>query len=436
MTNWWRRIAGIRISLSRRSSPDQRPEPPEEQPVAPTLPRWAAQLSNCLSKTLEVIPRLVSDRRWKGPLYFDFRVIGLLIPPLFFLLFLPSPRTRHFEDLIRLTQGLALIIRANRPLPEGLEHMRKDLPRRRLRRLFRVLQSDLEEGSSLPDAMAARPRFFPADYVARVRTGYETGALADTLEAFARDLSFEHERNAYISAKLLYAGLLSLAVVSGVVVVLMLFLPSFVEVLDDFEGTSAPPIETVRFAGSLGAGALAAVFLGVAVLRSRPFSAPGRFFRRLLSRVLRFIPVVGPSLERENLAMASDIMARMLDAGAPLDEALDAAAKAPLDPRHAAVFGRMAERARSGVSLTEAADAEGAVLPRSYRGFVACGERGGQLGEALRQTAAFYRTRNDKVARIAWDVVLPCVVLALGACVLGIVYVIFGVNIALVEALL
>lgn len=436
MTNWWRRIAGMRISLSRLVSPGQQPEPPEDRPVAPTLSRWAARVRSRLSKGGERPARLFSDPRWKGPLYFDFRVIGLLIPPLFFLLFLPNPRTRHFEDLIRLTQGLALIIRANRPLPEGLGRMQEDLPNRRLRRLLRVLRADLEGGLSLPDAMAARPRFFTADYVARVRAGYETGTLADTLETLARDLSFEHERNAYVGAKLLYVGLLSLAVVSGLMFGLIFVVPQFVELLDDYEVSPVLTIETLWFAGSLGAGALAATLLGVAVLRSCPFSAPGRFFRRLLSRALRFVPMVGPWLERENLAIASDIMARMLDAGAPLDEALDAAAKAPLDPRYAAAFGRMAEQARSGLSLTEAADAEGAVLPRSYRGFAACGERGGRLGEALQQTAAFYRTRNDKVARIAWDIVLPCMILLLSGCVFLMAYAILGSNIALVETAL
>ena len=429
MTNWWRRIAGMRISLSKRSSPDQHPE---DKPAAPTLSRWTARLRRRLSKRVEVAPRFFPDRRWKGPVYFDPRLLGLAN---YLLFFLPSSRTRRFEDLIRVTQGLALIIRANRPLPEGLWRMQEDLPNR-LRRLFRVLQSDLEEGSSLPDAMAARPRFFPADYVARVRAGYETGTLAETLEALADDVTFEHERRAYVGGKLLYVGLLALAFVPGYVYGLSSFVPTFLETFEDFAEVPPWSIEAARFAGGAGAGALVAVLLGVAVLRSRPCSAPGRFLRRLLSRVLRFIPVVGPWLERENLAMASDIMARLLDGGAPLDEALDAAAKAPLDPRHAAVFGRMAEQARNGLSLTEAADAEGRALPASYRGFVACGERAGRLGGALRQTAAFYRTRNDKTARIAWDIVLPCLILLLGACAFALAYVVFGLNVELINALM
>ena len=420
MTNWWRRIAGRRIGSSKRSSPVQRPEPPEDKPVTPTLSRWRARLSSRLSKRIEV----VSDRRWKGPVYINPRILA------------PSSPTLRSEDLIRITQGLALIVRANRPLPEGLEHMEKDLPSPWLPRLFRVLRSDLEAGLSLPDAMAARPRFFPADYVARVRAGYETGALADALEALAQDLTFEHERNAYVGGKLLYVGLLSVVVLVAAALTGIHTTPALVESLQDYGEPLRAPVEAGALWAGLGAGGLVAAVFGVAVLRCRPFSGPGRFLRRLLSRVLGPIPLVGPWLARQNLATASDITARLIEADAPLDEALGAAAKAPLDPRYAAVFGRMADHVRAGLSLTEAADAEHAVLPRSYRAFVACGERAGRLAETLRQTAAFYRTRNDKVARITWDVVLPCAILVLGGCVFATVYVVFGANMALIEAML
>jgi type IV pilus assembly protein PilC len=132
------------------------------------------------------------------------------------------------------------------------------------------------------------------------------------------------------------------------------------------------------------------------------------------------IPWVRQLPIKANLAHAARVLRRLLAAGYPVDEAIEATATADVRPEFTAVFQRLRERVRQGESLSQAVNREARWLPPGFRGMVSVGESAGNLPEALDRIAVLYRRDVADVSMMATRLLLPLVVLVVGSFVYAI----------------
>jgi general secretion pathway protein F len=155
----------------------------------------------------------------------------------------------------------------------------------------------------------------------------------------------------------------------------------------------------------------------------------------VLGRLVLSAPFVRRLTVEANLAHAGGILARLLEAGYPVDEALDstsASTAAWLRP----VLERMARHVREGETLTRAAEREAWILPASFQGMVSLGESSGRLPDCLERAAHFYATRTLKWSKIAVSTAFPIGIVAAGCCVMTVYSSVFLVLVALVDGII
>src|SRR5690606_24402517 len=127
------------------------------------------------------------------------------------------------------------------------------------------------------------------------------------------------------------------------------------------------------------------VLLLLALLGRKGYTR-GVLFESLLFGVPRLRQVA----IKANLAPAVSVLALLLEAGVPLDAALDQAAQLQLHPRYRRLFGRLRDGVRQGETLSMLCAREGRHLPGSLTAMIAVGERSGMLPSALAQLAELY----------------------------------------------
>ena len=150
---------------------------------------------------------------------------------------------------------------------------------------------------------------------------------------------------------------------------------------------------------------------GLGHLPIRADSAAGSTLARWLRRDLfrrRAIPA-------RDLALLTQQLATLLQAGLGVDRALEIAATA-LDRAHDRErLGDVLERVRGGATLADAIAAQPGMVPKFYVGMVRAGEAGASLDRTLRHLAAFLERSHAVKEQIRSALIYPAIVLVAGS---------------------
>jgi general secretion pathway protein F len=319
------------------------------------------------------------------------------------------------------TRQLASLVGAGLPLERALGALADEADTPRQRDLVSTLRAEVNGGAPFARALSQYPREFAAVYVAVVGAGEQSGQLGRVLEQLADDLQAQQT----LRNKLWAAGLYP-AIVSGVALLIVLFLLSWVvpQVAQVFASNQRVLPWLTRFMLGLSeavqqGGLWALVLLGLG-------GVAGRLALRQPSTRLAFdaawlqLPWIGRLARGYNSARFAGTLAMLSGAGVPILKALQAAA----DTLSNAALRRDAEEAlvlvREGAPLA-AALGQHPRFPRLLSMFARLGEQTGTLPVMLQRAA---HQLSDEVQRRALQlatVLEPLLIVAMGGLVMLIV---------------
>ena len=122
-------------------------------------------------------------------------------------------------DLINFCFHLEQLASAGVPVMEGLVDLRESVENPRFREVVSGLIESIEGGRSLSQALAEFPEVFSKVFVSLVRSGEQTGRLAEVLKSLTETLKWEDELAAQTKKLILYP-----AFVGSIVVLVTFFL--------------------------------------------------------------------------------------------------------------------------------------------------------------------------------------------------------------------
>jgi general secretion pathway protein F len=292
-------------------------------------------------------------------------------------------------SLTLFSQELLALLNAGLSIVEGLEALLEkesgDASRDMLGRLLQALR----DGKRFSVALSEQPAIFPPLYVGIVRAAEGTSDLPRSL---ARYIDYQQRldsvRNKIVSSAIY--PLILLVVGGGVTFFLIGFVvPRFAEVYQG-AGRSLPwlsqlLLEWGQFAGK-HARTLAIAVLGglaAAAIAARRFFAAGG-----LAKLLARVPGIGERARIFELSRLYLTMGMLLEGGIPIVAAMQTV-DSMVSPGLRGGLRAATEAIQSGTPLSNAFEANGLVTPISLR-MLRVGERSGELGQMLTQSAMFY----------------------------------------------
>jgi len=123
------------------------------------------------------------------------------------------------QDLINFCFHLEQLATAGVPVIEGLQDLRESVENPRFREVVSGLVESIEGGKNLSGALAEFPEVFSKVFVSLVRSGEQTGRLAEVLRALTESLKWEDELAAQTKKLMMYP-----AFVGGIVMLVTFFL--------------------------------------------------------------------------------------------------------------------------------------------------------------------------------------------------------------------
>lgn len=333
----------------------------------------------------------------------------------------PVVSARAGKHVTQLARELATLVGAGQTIEGALTLAREEIPDRGLAAAVEGVLLKVRSGSSLSDALAAEPRYFPPLFASLVRAGEASGRLGTSLGELAVMRERTEALRAKVNSALIYPCVLFLAAIGAVIVLLTVVVPRM-EPMFAQAGAALPAStqivldasEIVREHGLLLLALLACTLLLAERLLRRP--GPRRAFDHWLLRV----PLVGPLLRDRLTAQLCRALGTSLGGGLDLPTALAVSRDVLANLHGRAAMDEVITKVRTGRTVADSLAAADIVTPLAVK-MLRVGEESGRLQAVAAHLAGTFEERvATKLQRLV-ALIEPATVIVLGLVVGGIV---------------
>ena len=325
-------------------------------------------------------------------------------------------------DVAVATRQLSVLLRSGVPLVEALSALIEQLDHPELKAAFTDTRNQVNEGSTLANALKAHPKIFPSLYTNMVAAGEASGTLEEVLGRLAEFL----DDQAQLQSKV--RGALAYPIVMAVVVVLILFLmmsvvvPKVTAIFENFNQTLPWYTRLLIFVSDVFSnywwliGALVAG--GIYWFRRWRATEEGR---KKWDLFVLEVPLFGPLLTMVAVARFTRTLSTLLASGVPVLTAMDITKNVLGNTELMRVVEDARESVREGEGIAKPLR-EGERFPPIVTHMIAIGERSGQLEEMLLHVADAYDQQIEVRVGALTSILEPLLIVVMGAVVGGIAF--------------
>jgi len=325
-------------------------------------------------------------------------------------------------DVAVATRQLSVLLRSGVPLVEALSALIEQLDHPDLKAAFTDTRNQVNEGSTLADALKAHPKIFPSLYVNMVAAGEASGTLEEVLSRLAEFLDDQTRLQSKVRGALAYP------IVMAVVVVLILFLmmsvvvPKVTAIFENFNQTLPWYTRLLIFVSDIFSNywwLLGALLIGgIYWFRRWRATEDGR---KKWDLFILEVPLFGPLLIMVAVARFSRTLATLLASGVPVLTAMDITRNVLGNTELMRVVEDARESVREGEGIAKPLR-QGERFPPIVTHMIAVGERTGQLEEMLIHVADAYDQQIEVRVGAMTSILEPLLIVVMGAVVGGIAF--------------
>lgn len=325
------------------------------------------------------------------------------------------------NDLMLITRQLATLFGSGMPLEQSLRLMAEQAENVVIKRLVSSVRSQVTEGRSLAYSLKNSPYSFPADYVATVAAGEETGHLQEVLQRLADDVEMQGKARQSLMGALIYPFLMLTVALAVIVLLIVYVVPQVTRVFIDMNQTlpalTRGLIALSDWLQAYGPYLLVVIFaavVGFSLALQRPA------IRLSWDTLVLQMPRLGYWAVLSNVSGWSRSLGMLLGSGVPVLEALKIASERVHNAALRESLDVVSERVREGDSLHKALN-KAENFPPFLVHMVSSGESSGSLDSMLLKVADYYEQRLKTVIDATLKLFEPLLVIIMGGIVLLIV---------------
>jgi len=326
-------------------------------------------------------------------------------------------RRVSLRDLALFSRQFSTMIKAGINIVAALDVLIQQVYNRRLKLTLVMVKKDVEEGTTLAEALSKHRDIFDDLYTSLVKAGEASGALDEVLERIAFHLERENSLIQRVKTAMRYPiFVLSMAI--GVIILLLTFIvPRFIMIL---EGIGVPlPTPTlllIYIVSWIENNYYQLLIIPLLVWLSLKLLRRSENASYLMDKIKLRLPIVGHILYRVAIVRVSRTLATLSSAAVPVLDSLEMVSNVAGNK----VIGRALKLAKNGVqegrSLAESILVSG-VFPPMVTQMIAVGEETGKIDEMLHKVADFFDEEVDNAIKGLSSMIEPVLVLFLGGIV-------------------
>jgi type IV pilus assembly protein PilC len=276
---------------------------------------------------------------------------------------------------------------------------------------------DINQGSSLSDALRKYPKIFDNLYCEMIRAGEISGSVPIVLERLIYIIEHEAKVRADIKSALRYPIIVLVALFGAFIGLLTFVIPTFANVFMRAGLTLPWP---TKIAMSLYAFLSAYWYLIVGLILTVVFglgyylkTSNGKFVR---DSFLLDMPILGPVFKKAALSRFASIFAILQTSGVPIMQSLTILSSTMGNEALTRSFDSIRERIKEGAGVAAPLKSIKYFTPMVID-MVAIGEESGKIDEMMRAVASHYDAEVEYAIKGLSDAITPILIVGLAAIV-------------------
>jgi type II secretory pathway component PulF len=336
----------------------------------------------------------------------------------------PDARFTFFQkrvstrDLILFVRQLETMLDAGLPILSALEILHQQTTHSVLKAAIDRVRADVEQGSTLTEALRRHPRCFPAVFTSLIHAGEEGGLLAGMLDRVGGLLEYEEETERRIRSATFYPTLIVAELGVAFVILVKFVLPRFASLFRNLDARLPLPTRILIGASdfferywyvviTLAIGATAG-----AAMWSRTVAG-----RRRIDGWILTAPLLGPIFQKTIMSRFARVLAALVAAGIPILQALAVARGVAGNKIVEEEVDRMRDGVTAGMGLAESVQGRN-VFPPLVVKMLAVGQETGAVDKMLVRVAKYFDRDVDYAVKNLSTAIEPVLLAVLGAAVL------------------
>jgi general secretion pathway protein F len=325
-------------------------------------------------------------------------------------------------DVAMATRQLSVLIRSGVPLVEALSALIEQLDQPELKNAFTDTRNQVNEGSTLANALKAHPKIFLSLYVNMVAAGEASGTLEEVLGRLAEFLDEQTRLQSKVRGALAYPVVMAVVVVAILFLMMSVVVPKVTSIFENFNQTLPWYTSLLIWVSKIFTNYwwLIAALMGGGIYWFRRWKATEEGRRKWDLLVLE-APLFGPLIVMVAVARFARTLATLLSSGVPVLTAMDITRNVLGNTELMRVVEEARESVREGEGIAKPLRQAGR-FPPIVTHMIAVGERTGQLEEMLGHVADTYDQQIEVRVGAMTSILEPVLIVVMGVVVGGIAF--------------
>jgi len=324
------------------------------------------------------------------------------------------------KDLTIFYRQFATMINAGVSLIRCLDVLEQQTSSYRLKAIIRDIESEIEGGASLSQAMGKYPKTFTQLAIGLVRAGEVGGVLDETLSRLALFVEKDMELRRKVKSAMTYPVVVLFFAMGIVLMLTTYILPQFITLFKDLglkeDSFPLPTLIMMRASDFIIHKWWMAIIIivGLVVVFNRVKAT--KTGKRIWDMLALKVPVFGGLIHKIAIARFSRTLATLLGSGVPILQAMETTAGTITNDLIADAVLAARANIRQGDTIADPLAASKQFPPMVVQ-MVNIGEETGQLDDMLEKVAEFYEAEVDSTLASLAAALEPILIVLLGVMV-------------------
>lgn len=332
-----------------------------------------------------------------------------------------------YDDLAQFCFYVEQLVAGGVPLLEGLSDVRDSVANPALRHTIGVVIQDIEQGSTLSQAMREHPKVFDEVFTSLVEAGEYSGDLDAVLRNIGENIKWQDEIIKKTKKAMRYPIGALIVLLIATYFLMVLVVPPLTKLLSslgqDLPGYTIALIATSEFVQTQWKAMIITVVAAWVSIKLVVRLIPGIDY--FWDKVKIRIPGIGPVFEKLLLSRFSNIFGMLYGSGVSVIDALKISRGALGNKFVAKGMDDIIESIVNGSSLSQAFRDSGLFPPLVLR-MLKLGETTGGVDKAMHQIKAYYDRDASEAIDTAQGFIQPVMLLLLAGLLVWVILAVYG----------
>ena len=357
-----------------------------------------------------------NDLRSQGYVVIDIKKNSLVLSP---SLILSKLSTVSGQEKTSFTRMLSTMITTGLPLIDSLLNLRQTVSSTKLKDILGSVIKDLQNGSTLSDAMAKYPHIFNPLYISLVKAGEASGKLDGTLKRLSETMEKEQEFTGKVKGALIYPAIIVCAMGGVGLVMMVAVIPKISAVYKEMGASLPLPTQILITASDFMVNFWWLVLL-ILIGSISGFIAFNRTKQGgfLISNFMFKVPIFGSMNKEVAISLFCRILGVLIESGVSIMEALKISGYTLGNNSMKLDIDNAAKQVERGLPLSYPLKMSNN-FPSIIAQMVSVGEETGTLDQSLQRLATFFEDSAERKVKGLTTALEPVMIIIMGIAVGG-----------------